>query len=438
MHKQENLGQGVLTNAIANGILQFLNYAFPVLTLPFLGSVIGVEEFGVVNFFSVLVGYFTLFVIYGFDASATRKVPELEDDLKKMNLFFVEIQSSKVLLLILAFIVFSLLVLITPQGIDNCKVAFATFGVTAGWALMPNWFMQGIRRMRDLVWINIVPKAIFLGLVFLTIKSEEDSYLYPLFISLSSIICALLSITYLKFRLNISSRIYFNQRVLNRIWQERLVFLSSFVNNFNQTIGIIILGFFVTYSEVGVFSLGWRMMNIIQVLVSIPILQALYPVLGSQLRSDLKSGTKVLNESIPLILVFIFFSSSFLWGTSPWLIQFFFGEEFIESARIYRWLSIIPLISMFNHLMGSSFLLNLGYDKEVLKVTIWVSILAISLNLYLIWNYGLNGAIISIILTELILFLFYNAVIKKLGFKFWRLSVWKFKIPQVKKNNDAK
>ena len=437
MDKQKNLGRGVLSNVFANGILQFLNYAFPVLTLPFLGSVIGLEEFGVVNFFSVLVGYFTLFVIYGFDASATRKVPELEGDLKKMNLFFVEIQSSKVLLLILAFIVFSLLVLIIPDGIDNIKVALATFGVTAGWALMPNWFVQGIRRMSDLVWINIIPKAIFLGLVFLAIKSKEDSYLYPLFISLSTIICALLSITYLKFRLKVSSRIHFNKSVLIRIWQERLVFLSSFVNNFNQTIGIIFLGFFVTYSEVGVFSLGWRMMNIIQVLVSIPILQALYPVLGSQLRSDLRSGTKVLNESIPLILVFIFSCSSFLWGTSSWLIQFFFGEEFIESVRIYRWLSILPLISVFNHLMGSSFLLNLGYDKEVLKVTIWVSILAISLNLFLIWNYGLDGAIISIIITELILFLFYNAVIKKLGFNFWRFSAWKFKVPQVKKNIGA-
>ena len=85
MDKQKNLGRGVLSNVFANGILQFLNYAFPVLTLPFLGSVIGLEEFGVVNFFSVLVGYFTLFVIYGFDASATRKVPELEDDLKTLK-----------------------------------------------------------------------------------------------------------------------------------------------------------------------------------------------------------------------------------------------------------------------------------------------------------------------------------------------------------------
>ena len=217
MDKQKNLGRGVLSNVFANGILQFLNYAFPVLTLPFLGSVIGLEEFGVVNFFSVLVGYFTLFVIYGFDASATRKVPELEGDLKKMNLFFVEIQSSKVLLLILAFIVFSLLVLIIPDGIDNIKVALATFGVTAGWALMPNWFVQGIRRMSDLVWINIIPKAIFLGLVFLTIKAKEDSYLYPLFISLSTIICALLSITYLKFKLKVSSRILFNKSGLIRI-----------------------------------------------------------------------------------------------------------------------------------------------------------------------------------------------------------------------------
>ena len=87
--------------------------------------------------------------------------------------------------------------------------------------------------------------------------------------------------------------------------------------------------------------------------------------------------------------------------------------------------------------MGSSFLLNLGYDKEVLRVTIWVSILAVSLNLFLIWNYGLKGAIISIIITELILFLFYNAVIKKLGFNFWRFSAWKLKVPQLKKNDGA-
>ena len=97
MDKQKNLGRGVLSNVFANGILQFLNYAFPVLTLPFLGSAIGLEEFGVVNFFSVLVGYFTLFVIYGFDASATRKVPELEGDLKKMNLLIEGKKKSEAL-----------------------------------------------------------------------------------------------------------------------------------------------------------------------------------------------------------------------------------------------------------------------------------------------------------------------------------------------------
>ena len=91
--KEGKGGYGVGSNVISNGVLQFLNYAFPIITLPFVGRVIGTEEFGVINFYSVLVGYFTLFVIYGFDASATRKVPDLENNglvlLNSRNLSFI-------------------------------------------------------------------------------------------------------------------------------------------------------------------------------------------------------------------------------------------------------------------------------------------------------------------------------------------------------------
>ena len=424
--KEGKGGYGVGSNVISNGVLQFLNYAFPIITLPFVGRVIGTEEFGVINFYSVLVGYFTLFVIYGFDASATRKVPDIENNDAALKIFFVEIQSSKILLLLFAGFIYSIFLFLIPDSIEHYKVAWSTFAVAAGWAIMPNWFVQGIRRMKELVWLNIIPKTFFLILVFLLIRSVNDSYLYPLFISLSTIFSALLSLLYLRIRLKMPMRILFNRSMLERLWSERLVFLSSLVNNLNQTISIIILASFVSYTQVGIFSLGWRMMNVIQVLISVPILQALFPVLGVQLRSDIKEGTKLLNQSIPLLLVIIAVSSGSLWFISPWLIDFFFGSEFIDASGVYQLIAFVPLISVLNHLIGSSFLLNLGYDNDVLRVTIIASIIAIALNLLLISLYGLHGAIISLILTEIILLTLYSVTCKSRGLKFWNINEWKW------------
>jgi O-antigen/teichoic acid export membrane protein len=223
-------------------------------------------------------------------------------------------------------------------------------------------------------------------------------------------------------------KIHFNQSMFNRLWSERLVFLSSLINNLNQTVSIIILASFVSYSQVGVFSLGWRMMNVIQVLVSVPILQALFPVLGVQLRSDIQEGTKLLNRSIPLLLIIVTIASGSLWLVSPWLINFFFGAEFIDAAGVYQLIAFVPLISLLNHLIGSSFLLNLGYDNDVLRVTIVASITAIILNLFLISSYGLRGAIIALILTEIILLTLYSAICKRRGLTFWSINQWKLSL----------
>tara|TARA_B100001142_G_scaffold105128_2_gene107093 strand:- start:512 stop:1825 length:1314 start_codon:yes stop_codon:yes gene_type:complete len=426
--KEGEAGKSIRSNVMANGILQFLNYAFPIITLPFVGRIIGTQEFGVINFYSVLVGYFTLFVIYGFDASATRRVPELVKRTSDLKVFFVEIQSSKILLLLIAASVYSILLVLIPDGNEHYKVAWSTFAVAAGWALMPNWFVQGIRRMKELVWLNIIPKTFFLVLIFLLIRSVNDSYLYPLFISLSTILSAFLSLLYLRLRLKMPLKIHFNRSMFHRLWSERLVFLSSLINNLNQTVSIIILASFVSYSQVGIFSLGWRMMNVIQVLVSVPILQALFPVLGVQLRSNIQEGTKSLNQSIPLLLIIVTIASSSLWLICPWLIDFFFGPEFIDAAGVYQLIAFLPLISVLNHLIGSSFLLNLGYDNDVLRVTIVASVTAIALNLFLISSYGLKGAIVALILTEIILLILYSGMCKNRGLKFWNINEWKLSL----------
>ena len=109
-------------NLFANGVLQFFHYVFPIVTLPYVGSVVGSESFGIINYFSVLVGYFTLVVIYGFDFSGTRKVAQLQDDPVQLKKYFLQVQSTKLFLLVISGILYGCLLPFLPEEIGRAHV----------------------------------------------------------------------------------------------------------------------------------------------------------------------------------------------------------------------------------------------------------------------------------------------------------------------------
>ncbi len=54
-------------NIVSLGIVQVANYLMPLITMPYISRIIGVENFGLINFSSVFVSYFILLVNLGLD-----------------------------------------------------------------------------------------------------------------------------------------------------------------------------------------------------------------------------------------------------------------------------------------------------------------------------------------------------------------------------------
>jgi PST family polysaccharide transporter len=67
-------------NVAAPLILQGTNYLLPLLTVPYLVRVLGVENYGRVAFAYAFIQYFVVLTDYGFNLSATQKVALLRDD----------------------------------------------------------------------------------------------------------------------------------------------------------------------------------------------------------------------------------------------------------------------------------------------------------------------------------------------------------------------
>ncbi len=84
--------------------LQGVNLVLPFLTLPYLGRVLGAENFGVVLMVYAVMQYLFVLCDYGFNLSATKDIAIYRDDKQKINQIFSNIYYIKLVLVILAFL----------------------------------------------------------------------------------------------------------------------------------------------------------------------------------------------------------------------------------------------------------------------------------------------------------------------------------------------
>ncbi len=397
-------GKTIISNFFSLGLLQGVNCLIPVLVIPFIVRVLGVEVFGKVSFAQSVVQYFTILVTYGFDYSATKEIAIHREERNRTASIFWGVISAKFTLFILACFAFFLLSIGYGRIREDYLLYGSLFAVNIGYVLFPTWFFQGIENMRVVALINFIIKLIGTGLPVFLVAAPEDYLIYAAMPSIAYALMGVIAFIYAIRKYDIvkpsSDKIRIERN--NQMKKGFPVFLNTLFAALYTVANLTILGLLTDDYEVGIYSGAYKIIGAIMMVTSMPLHMSIFPSVTRRMEHSATEGWRYFKRVMFYVFLFAVVVSLFVYFTSPLMVIVLLGEKFIDSIFLLRLLSVIPALVILASMFTVQGLYGLGFEKYAPWVGLSVGIFCIMLNFAWIPMMGCKGAALAWILAEVL------------------------------------
>jgi PST family polysaccharide transporter len=358
----------LLSNFFSLSILQAFTYILPLLTLPYLVRVLGVDKFGLVMFAQAFIMFFNILVDYGFNLSATREVSIHRDDKNKLTEIFSSVMSIKAMLIFVSFFILTIVVFSFEKFSNDWELYYLSFLVVIGNAIFPIWYFQGIEKMKYITIVNITSKLIFTILIFVVIQEPSDYIYIPVLNGFGFIIGGITSLWIVYKNFN-QSFIFQKYIVLKMYFIDSSQFFLSRVSATSYfTANVFILGLFTNTTMVGYYSIAEKLYGGIQSLYA-PITQALYPYITKE------RNIKLFKKLFYLIISINIFGVIFLYIFGEYIFGLLFTQDIgIESIGVFHIFLVANLVAVPSVLIGYPFLGAFGFSSYANMSVIYSSL----------------------------------------------------------------
>lgn len=165
--------RGIGGDALVVGIGQLAAFAYPIVSLPLLTRLLGVNSFGRVVIIVAILQVIVRLCDYGFSVSAVRRIAVAKDDSERSQVIF-----STLLAVVLLWSAGAGTLLLIVAAIPTLHRDFGLYLigalVIAGGIGFPSWLLQGLRRLRLFAVITATSRCIALVGLIVTVKGESD------------------------------------------------------------------------------------------------------------------------------------------------------------------------------------------------------------------------------------------------------------------------
>lgn len=364
-------------------ILQIAGYVFPIITLPYLADVIGVEGFGKIAFAYSVILWMQTIADWGFDYTATRDVAKHRDDLEKVSAIFSNVLWSRCLLMLISFVILVVLIYSIPQFYEARDALFVTSLMLVGHVFYPEWFFQAMERMKYITILGVMARLLFTIAVFVFIHKPEDYVLQPLFTSLGAVVSGILSLYFILGRWGVKLKQPCCRPIITTIKNSTDVFINNLMPNLYNSFSVVLLGMYGNEYMNGIYDAGKKFPTTANRFIAV-LSRTFYPYLS---RNSSKHSTFA-----KMYLAIAFFVSLVLFSLGKPLLLLFYNESFVEALPVFQLMCVSMFFLAMNSVYGTNYLLINHHDRLLRNITMAVSLFGFVIAFPLIKYFGYKGA----------------------------------------------
>lgn len=374
---------------------------YPLITYPYVARVLMPEGLGQYTFVMALVEYFALVAGLGIPLYGTRTVASTlqnKDDLRKQSssIFFINLLSTLVVaLLYIGFMFFD------KKAMENPTLYMILGLHIFSVALGVEWYFQGRAQFKYIAIRNGITKTVCIILIFIFVKSKDDIVTYAIIMIGSILAYSFLNFLIFAKEVKPTFKLIEIKKHLSPILFVFLIYLASKINTNLDTVMLnYLLGEEGNYA-VGQYTAAVKVINIV-----VDLLVAVNAVLLPNISLMLASGKyeeaySMLKKAFSMLTFFALPCVPGLIFVAKETILILSGEAYMSAIPIMMLMSINVVITALTNFFGVQVLY--ANNKEIVA-TVAIAIGAIinfTINYLLIPIYGLFGASIATIISNL-------------------------------------
>ena len=375
-------------------LLQVAGYVFPLITMPYLARVIGVEGFGKIAFAMAVMVWIQTIADWGFNLTATRDVAQNRDDANMVSEIFSNVLWARCLLMGLSFVVLLLLIVAIPTFRENWEVLLVSFLIIPGHILFPDWFFQAVEKMKYITVLNVLTKLIFTLAIFVFIKEPGDYILQPLLSALGFAVSGVIALYIILRRWGYKLYAPKFGTIIETIRSSTDVFINNIAPNLYNSLSVVLLGIFSGGIANGIYDGANKFINIVCNILN-ALTRAFFPFLARR--------KEHFSMYVKIVLSIAVVTSVAMWFAAPWLVDILLSPEFSESVIPIRILSISLIFYVMSSAYGSCNLIINKRERVLRQLTVLCSVIGLIIAVPLIYFYSYVGVALTVTISRALL-----------------------------------
>ena len=390
-------------NFVMNALLAMSNFAFPLISFPYISRVLLPVGTGKVQFATSVIAYFSMFAQLGIPAYGIRACAKVRDNRKLLTKTAHELIIINLVMNIFAYLILLIAMIYVPR-LNEEKILISIVSLTIFLtSIGMEWLYKALEQYSYITYRSIIFKFIALMAMFLLVHSEQDYVIYggiSIFAASASNI-----LNFLNAHKYIGFKPVGNYNIKKHLKPVAVFFAMACPTTGYTNLDNVMLGFMATNTDVGYYGAAIKikiiLVSIVTSLGTVLLPRASYYVEQGNLdefrRITRKAFSFVFTLAVPLTVYFVLFAHEGIMLLS--------GPAY--AGAVVPMQVIMPtliLIGMTN-ILGIQILVPTGREKIVLYSEIAGAVVDVIINALLIPSMRSTGAAIGTLVAEFVVLL---------------------------------